>query len=87
MLITSDDNCTINGNTTTNKLLFDTTIGGLQKAGILFNRRSSQKSRYFKSQSFISICLGAMKSLLTDVKKPLYGASDLAKLILHQKDH
>ena len=71
----------------TNKLLFDKLAGALQKAGILFRTEEAAKRAGIMNPVKVGKAqgLGAMKSLLTDIKKPLYGASDLVQAITTSK--
>ena len=72
---------------TTNKLLFDRLAKVLTKNGILFKTEEAAKKAGIMNPVKISGAqgLGAMKTLLTDVKKPLYGASDLVEAITSSK--
>ena len=71
----------------TNKLLFDKLAGALQKSGILFRTEEAAKRAGIMNPVKVSSAqgLGAMKSLLTDIKKPLYGAPDLVQAITTSK--
>ena len=72
---------------TTNKLLFDRLSKVLTKEGILFRTEEAAKRAGIMNPVKISGArgLGAMKSLLTDIKKPLYGASDLVEALTTSK--
>ena len=72
---------------TTNKLLFDRLAKVLTKEGILFRTEEAAKRAGIMNPVRISGArgLGAMKSLLTDIKKPLYGASDLVEALTTSK--
>ena len=72
---------------TTNKLLFDRLAKVLTKNGILFRTEEAAKKAGIMNPVRISGAqgLGAMKTLLTDIKKPLYGASDLVEAITSSK--
>ena len=71
----------------TNKLLFDKLAGALQKADILFKTEEAAKRAGILNPVKVGKAqgLGAMKSLLTDIKRPLYGASDLVEAITTSK--
>ena len=71
----------------TNKLLFDKLASALQKSGILFRTEEAAKRAGIMNPVKVGKAqgLGAMKSLLTDVKKPYYGASDLVEAITTSK--
>ena len=72
---------------TANKLLFDRLSKVLTKEGILFRTEEAAKKAGIMNPVRMSGAqgLGAMKSLLTDIKKPLYGASDLVEAITTSK--
>jgi hypothetical protein len=72
---------------TTNKLLFDRLAKVLTKEGILFRTEEAAKKAGIMNPVKISGAqgLGAMKTLLTDIKRPLYGASDLVEAITTSK--
>ena len=71
----------------TNKLLFDKLASALQKSGILFRTEEAAKRAGIMNPVKVGKAqgLGAMKSLLTDVKRPYYGASDLVEAITTSK--
>jgi len=71
----------------TNKLLFDKLAKALQQSGILFRSEEAAKRAGIMNPVKVGKAqgLGAMKSLLTDVKRPYYGASDLVKAITTSK--
>ena len=71
----------------TNKLLFDKLAKALQQSGILFRSEEAAKRAGIMNPVKVGKAqgLGAMKSLLTDVKKPYYGASDLVQAITTSK--
>ena len=71
----------------TNKLLFDKLAKALQKSGILFRTEESAKRAGIMNPVKVGKAqgLGAMKSLLTDVKRPYYGASDLVEALTTSK--
>ena len=72
---------------TTNKLLFDRLAKVLTNERILFKTEEAAKRAGIMNPVKVSGAqgLGAMKSLLTDVKKPLYGAADLVEAITTSK--
>ena len=71
----------------TNKLLFDKLAKALQQSGILFRSEEAAKRAGIMNPVKVGKAqgLGAMKSLLTDIKKPYYGASDLVQAITTSK--
>ena len=71
----------------TNKLLFDKLASALQKSGILFRTEEAAKRAGIMNPVKVGKAqgLGAMKSLLTDVKRPYYGAADLVEAITTSK--
>ena len=71
----------------TNKLLFDKLAKALQQSGILFRTEEAAKRAGIMNPVKVGKAqgLGAMKSLLTDVKRPYYGASDLVEAITTSK--
>ena len=71
----------------TNKLLFDKLAKALQKSGILFRSEEAAKRAGISNPVKVGKAqgLGAMKSLLTDIKRPYYGASDLVEAITTSK--
>ena len=71
----------------TNKLLFDKLAKALQQSGILFRTEEAAKRAGITNPVKVGKAqgLGAMKSLLTDIKRPYYGASDLVEAITTSK--
>ena len=71
----------------TNKLLFDKLAKALQQSGILFRSEEAAKRAGIMNPVKVGKAqgLGAMKSLLTDIKRPYYGASDLVQAITTSK--
>ena len=72
---------------TTNKMLFDRLAKELQKAGILFKSEELAKRAGIMNPAVVSGAkgLGEMKTLLQDVKRPLYGASDIVEALTSTK--
>ena len=70
-----------------NKLLFDKLATALQKSGILFRTEEAAKRAGIINPTVVSGAkgLGAMKSLLTSIKKPLYGAPDIVEALTTSK--
>ena len=72
-----------------NKMLFDKLATALQKSGILFKTEEAAKRAGIINPTVVSGAkgLGAMKSLLTSIKKPLYGAPDIVEALTTSKGY
>ena len=71
----------------TNKMLFDRLATELTKARILFKTEEAAKRAGITNPAVVSGArgLGEMKTLLQDVKNPLYGASDIVEALTSTK--
>jgi len=71
----------------TNKMLFDRLATELTKARLLFRSEEAAKRAGITTPTVVSGArgLGEMKTLLQDVKKPLYGAQDIVEALTSTK--